>query len=213
MFTWLVDLWYNEFYDQLKTSDDYSDRKEDSMKDNVIVGFEFEDEISSRMAKQELDKILKLKERYNIKNAATKLEFYNKLIDEKVFKTPVGMEYLRGIQKELYENKEIDNAEIRSIPAIIYQESDGKVLQNTRKNNLNYNGKQKDKKAEKYKDLYIKMLIVNAVLIVTIIVMFVITKNSEKYDLDYYRESVENEYIEWEQNLQERESALAESEK
>ena len=39
------------------------------MKDNVIVGFEFEDEISSRMAKQELDKILKLKERYNIKNA------------------------------------------------------------------------------------------------------------------------------------------------
>lgn len=183
------------------------------MKDNVIVGFEFEDEISSRMAKQELDKILKLKERYNIKNAATKLEFYNKLIDEKVFKTPVGMEYLRGIQKELYENKEIDNAEIRSIPAIIYQESDAKVLQNTRKNNLNYNGKQKDKKVEKYKDLYIKMLIVNAVLIVTIIVMFVITKNTEKYDLDYYRESVENEYIEWEQNLQERESALAESEK
>ena len=81
-----------------------------------------------------------------------------------------------------------------------------------RKNNLNYNGKQKDKKAEKYKDLYIKMLIVNAVLIVTIIVMFVITKTQRSMTWIIIEKVLKMNILNG-SKTQERESALAESEK
>lgn len=184
------------------------------MNDKVIMGFEFEDDASYKLAKSELDKILKIKEKYSVKNSIKLLEFYNRLIDEHIFKTPVGMEYLRDIQKELYGKKDIDKQNIRNIPAIIYVEK-GKdnTYGNKTKSNIASSSAKSSKKTGKYKDLYIRMLIINIVLVAAIAVMFIITKHSEKYDLDYYRESIENDYINWENNLKEREAALVEQEK
>lgn len=185
-----------------------------NMSNKVIRGFEFEDEVSYRLAKDELDKILKIKEEYSIKNSKTLLDFYNRLVEEHIFRTPVGMEYLRNLQKELYAKNDIDNNNIRNIPGIIHGEkgNENHNLGNKRKEETAPVIVKSSKKAEKYRDLYIKMLIVNVVLVITIAAMFVITKRAEKYDLDYYRESIENDYINWENNLKERESALVEQE-
>lgn len=186
---------------------------ERKMSDKVIMGFEFEDEVSYKLAKSELDKILKIKENYSVKSSKNLLEFYNRLIDETIFKTPVGMEYLRNIQKELYAKKDIDKQNIRNIPAIIYEEKGKDSASGNHIRPVNTSSSVKgSKKTGKYKDLYIRMLIINVVLVVTIAVMFIITKHSEKYDLDYYRESIENDYINWENNLKEREAALEEQE-
>ena len=190
------------------------------MNSNVIMGFEFQDEVSYNQAKNELEKILKIKGKCNIKNSKSLLLLYNRLIDENIFNTPVGMAYLRSIQKELYGRKDIDKQSIRNIPATVSGEtekrsrdfSDSQTVGETAAGNGKDTSKNR-KKIGKYRDLYIKMLIVNIILVVTIAVMFVITKKSEKFDLDYYRESIENEYINWENNLKERESSLAEQEK
>lgn len=178
------------------------------MNDKVIMGFEFKDEFSYNQAKDELEKIQKIKGDYNIKDIGQLLSLYNRLIDEEVYQTPVGITFLRTVQKELYGKVNTSKQSIRNIPAPLYgSRANGgnlkeKDTQNTKKETVG-----------KYKDLYIKMLIINAVLVVTIGIMFVITKHSEKYDLDYYRESIENDYINWENNLKERESALTQQEK
>ena len=90
---------------------------------NIIMGFEFDDTESYNLAKKELDYINRLKENMNINHPDSLLEVYNRLINDEFFKTPVGMEFLRGMQKELYANKVIDNSKIRSIPAIVYNKN------------------------------------------------------------------------------------------
>lgn len=178
------------------------------MNDKVIMGFEFKDEFSYNQAKDELEKIQKIKGDYNIKDIGQLLSLYNRLIDEEVYQTPVGITFLKTIQKELYGKANTLKQSIRNIPAASYDS-------NAKGGGLKGGDTQKTKKGAvgKYKDLYIKMLIINVVLVVTIGVMFVITKHSEKYDLDYYRESIENDYINWENNLKEREAALTQQEK
>lgn len=164
----------------------------------VFMGFEFQNEEEYITAKKELEYINKING--NIKTAKPEqlLEIYNKIVNDKMFRTPVGMEYLRNIQISLVKNKQIDKNMIQSIPAIVY--------------NSGIKSVKEDKRFIKYKDLYTKMIIVNVALVLIIIVMFVISHNSKKFDEDYYRESIENEYIDWEQSIKERESIVKEKE-
>lgn len=180
----------------------------------VIMGFEFQNEEEYITAKKELEYINKINE--NIKTAKPEqlLEIYNKIVNDKMFRTPVGMEYLRNIQLSLVKNKQIDKSRIQSIPAIVYNdEGDSKKSSvKTIVNNSDSKSLKENKKYIKYKDLYTKMIIVNVALVLVIIVMFVISHNSKKFDEDYYKESIENEYISWEQSIQERESIVKEKE-
>lgn len=214
------------------------------------MGFEFNNEENCNMAKKELDYTMHINENLNNLNSEKTLELYNKLIDDKLFKTSVGMEFLRKLQKKLFNDKTIDNSKIKNIPAIIYTEEstdasdksnrrDRKNSGNSSNNNINnsnvsnnkssnssnnkkntVSGDNKKKntgtsssgskgKNNKYKDLYIKMLIINLALVITIVVMFVITKRADKFDEDYYRESIENDYVSWQKALEEKESSIA----
>lgn len=215
------------------------------------MGFEFNNEENFNMAKKELDYTMHINENLNNLSSEKTLELYNKLIDDKLFKTPIGVEFLRKLQKKLFNDKAIDNSKIKSIPAIIYTEestddsnmsnrrdrknsgnsnnnnninnsnvsnnksgnsSNNKkntVSGNNKKNNTGTNSSGSKGKNNKYKDLYIKMLIINLALVITIVVMFVITKRADKFDEDYYRESIENEYVSWQKALEEKESSIA----
>lgn len=170
----------------------------------VIMGFSFDSEEEYFIAKKELEYINKLQDSITTNNPEYLLEIYNKIIRDGIFKTPIGMEYLRSIQLKLYEGKQIDNDRIQNIPAIVYK----KTINSPKEAVHASDHKKNTPKGSKYKDLYIKMLIVNVALVIIIGIMFTISHNAEKFDEDYYRESIENEYIRWEQSLQERESAL-----
>lgn len=220
---------------------------------NVIMGFEFNNEENFNMAKKELDYTMHINEKLDTLSSEKTLELYNKLIDDKLFKTNIGMEFLRKLQKKLFEDKAIDNSKIKNIPATIYSEeandkpdnsnrrdrknsgasnnnnninnsnisnnkssksiksSNNKkdiVSKENKKNNTRVNSSGNKGKNNKYKDLYVKMLIINLALVITIVVMFVITKRANKFDEDYYRESIENEYVSWQKALEEKESSI-----
>lgn len=174
----------------------------------VIMGFEFEDEEEYKIAKKETDYTINLNENLKGISSDRLLELYNKIIDEKLLKTPIGIEFLRKMQKQLFNDKSIDNAMIKSIPATMFKYEEKReagqsaVTLNKKNNNTVKN------KNLKYKDMYIKMLIINFALILAIVIMFVITKSADKFDTDYYRESIENDYISWQNELEERESAI-----
>lgn len=180
----------------------------------VIMGFEFHNEDEYIIAKKEMEYINKIKGNIKTTNPEHLLEIYNKIINDNIFRTPVGMEYLRNIQLSLAKNKQIDKNKIQSIPAIVYNnETYSKdSLKKATVNNLTSKTSKDDKNVAKYKDLYTKMLIVNVALVLIIVVMFVISHNSEKFDEEYYRESIENEYTNWEQSIKERESIVKEKE-
>lgn len=175
----------------------------------VIMGFSFETEEEYALAKKELEYIGKIDEGVKTNNPEHLLEIYNKIIQDGIFKTPVGMEYLRNIQLRLSKNSQIDNSQIQNIPAIVYKKD---VRLPQKQNHIDSNKNDKKRNGNKYKDYYIRMIIVNITLVIIIAIMFIISHNSKKFDEDYYRESIENEYISWEKSLQERESVLNESE-
>ncbi len=64
------------------------------------------------------------------------------------------------------------------------------------------------KAAQKYKDKFVKSLIVNIVLVIVIAAMFLIVKYSHRFDEQAFREQIENEYISWQNDLEERESYI-----
>ena len=84
------------------------------------MGFEFNNEENFNMAKKELDYMMHINVNLNNLSSEKTLELYNKLIDDKLFKTPIGMEFLRKLQKKLFDDKAIDNSKIKNIPATIY---------------------------------------------------------------------------------------------
>lgn len=172
------------------------------------MGFEFDDDAMYEQAKREVDNLVKIRKNFNIKSKEKLLEFYNKLIEEKIFVTPIGIEYLRKLQQELYDSDGIDKEAVRAIPAESRIEMVSNILDTSDKEKE----KRRQRELNRYKDKCVKLIMVNIVMFVVIVVMFIITRRSDKIDIDFYRESIENDYLQWENNLQERESRMREQE-
>lgn len=176
------------------------------MKEFVIMGYEFSNEKLYHMAKQELEEILKLKNQFDVSSYKGCLDFYNSLMDKKLNRTPIGLEYMRNIQKDLIKNSKIKS----DVSNVMIEErfDENAIRDRIKSRDKRNNAKALEKNMNKYKELYVKMIIINIILIATIITMFIISKKSEKYDVDYFKESIENDYLDWEKNLEERESSI-----
>lgn len=162
--------------------------------ENRIGGYEFEDLMQAKRAEREVKGIEQLNDQLKNKKIPEILEIYNNIIDKKIFKTPVGYEYLKGVQRKLKNSTLIKNEDIRPVfiaaekPKVIEEKSDGSL---------------------KLK----KLQLLNIVLIIVIISMFVISFLSrDKFDEEKYINSIEDRYSSWEKELNERESILNERE-
>ena len=81
---------------------------------NVILGFEFNNEENFNMAKKELDYMMHINVNLDNLSSEKTLELYNKLIDDKLFKTPIGMEFLRKLQNNILNDNSIYNYNINN---------------------------------------------------------------------------------------------------
>ena len=73
-------------------------------KDNLqIQGYRFGSREDVEIAGEEMRKVAYFKERIKGKSPRMILSLYDKLLDEKIFKTPIGWEYLRELQEQLKE--------------------------------------------------------------------------------------------------------------
>ena len=79
--------------------------------DWTINGFQFGSEKDAKQAKSEELKIQMLEEKMDYKNPQMVMMVYKKAIDDRIFKTPVGYDYLKQLQKRLKENILIHIAE------------------------------------------------------------------------------------------------------
>ena len=77
------------------------EQEQQNRTDHVVSGFAFYSEKDARLAEQERQKIAYLDKRIDRTNLESVLVIYKKALDDRVFRTPVGLEYLRELQGEL----------------------------------------------------------------------------------------------------------------
>lgn len=174
----------------------------------TIGGFTFTSESDARMAKEEMKKKDYIEKRLNLEDPESVLTIYCKLIENRIFVTPVGVDFLKRIQAFLMEIPEIDAQSIPTIPLYV-----------------NYSGAQNG--AEEpgvpqpkvipegkggYRRKFFVSLAFNVLLLIMVVVMFFITLTAENPNIINYRNNLDNKYAGWEQELMERETIIREKE-
>lgn len=140
-------------------------------------------------------------------NPASVLVIYTRAIRERIFKTPVGMLYLRHLQHYLSKQETIQPEQIIPIPMFVA--FDGELREQTHPARKRVQPSQK--KPKKSNALPIS-IILNIALVAAVIAMFVITLKSDQPNILNYEKNLVNQYSAWEQELTEREQAVREKE-
>lgn len=171
----------------------------------TIGGFTFTSESDARMAREEMKKKDYIEKRLNLEDPESVLTIYCKLIENRIFVTPVGVDFLKRIQAFLMEIPEIEAQSIPTIPMYV-----------------NYSGAQEESELPQPKVIpegkgsfrrkFFASLAFNVLLLIMVAVMFYITLTAENPNIINYRNNLDNKYAGWEQELMEREALIREKE-
>ena len=176
--------------------------------DNLIVeGFQFTSEADAQKAALDMSKIKLLQSRVKANKPSDIKAVYEKSIENKIFKTPIGWSYLMGLRMQLLECGYSDN-DIIPIPVDI------SFSRHSALENLSVKQRIKPDKSGKKAD-FIKILsfISNIVLVILVILLFIIAATAENDNIINYKSNVTNRYASWEQDLKEREKKVRIAEK
>jgi hypothetical protein len=173
----------------------------------VVGGYQFVSENDAQKAAMDLSKIKILEARVKASRPNDIKAVYEKAIENKIFKTPVGWGYLVGLRTKLLESGFTED-DLIPIPLNVSM---------TRHSALEgLNVKQRIIPAEpkqKTPFLMIFSLVMNVVLLILVGLMFYVAATSESDNIINYRTNITNRYSAWEQDLTDRERAVREAEK
>ncbi len=174
----------------------------------VVEGYSFLSEEDAKRAASERKRIDFIEERVDYSKPESVLAIYKKVIQERVFKTPVGFRYLRNLQDFLMGQEQINQEDVPPIP--LYQTFDNMLR--GQKTPTHTRIKPADQKKEK-SQLFHVSIVLNIALVVAVIAMFIISLNSEQPNILNYEKALVDRYAGWEQELTEREQAVREKER
>ena len=83
--------------------------------DWIVEGFQFGTEQDANLAKNEKLRVERLEERLDYQSLEMVYAVYKKAVENRVFKTPVGYEFLKKLQRILKENPDFEY-EVEEIP-------------------------------------------------------------------------------------------------
>lgn len=177
-------------------------------------GFVFGSLNDAKLAQVERRKIEYLQS--HIENASPEdiLLVYNKAIEDRIFKTAVGICYMKQVQDYLLMQTEIEDDKVQPIP--LYINYEGTIRENTSpaKQRIQPPKPAKAASQRNLKDSVLPVAVfMNIVLVVMIIAMFVITLTSNQPNILNYERVITDKYASWEQELTERERVVREKER
>lgn len=175
----------------------------------TIEGYVFLNDKDAEMAALERRKIDYLEERMDYSRPDTILRIYEKAIHDRIFKTPVGLNYLKGIQNYLLEQDIAATDQILPIP--LYQSFGGELRENQNPAKKRVKPSEKKEKESRGSAFTISVIL-NGLLVLAIISMFVITLKAEQPNIVNYRRVLTDQYASWEQELTQREQAVRDKE-
>ncbi len=182
----------------------------------LVGGIAFTDIKQAKIAQIEKKRIEVLDEKLNYNDMEAVANVYKKARDNRTFQTPVGINYMmrlyhwlknnnyEGIDK-MYVVMDMETAKTVTDP----QDNDG----HTERDNIWKSRLQAEK--HKRKEVVEKLrlsLVANAVLIVLVILLFVISQTGSNPTVLNYKTNIINQYTSWEQELEQREKVVEEKE-
>lgn len=174
--------------------------------DLIVNGFIFETIEAADKARNELSGIDVVRGKINMRSPETVLEVYNKLIDKRLCKTPVGYSYLHDLQKFLKNSNIISDDKIREIPIEPVRRNIVKEFEKS-ENNKNKNN------LPDYKSKYKTALFFNLIFGIAVIIVLYLATTGDTVNIINYENQIIDKYEHWEKELTERENAVSEYEK
>ena len=172
--------------------------------ENVIVveGYSFTNENMAKQARTEAEGVRYVKARTEMSKADQVFNVYHKLLQQRMFQTPVGYAYLKELQEYLKTIPGIRNEDIRPIPV-----ADHLVVSDTRGISERWS-----RRLEKEQNKLRMSMVANFAFVVSILLMFLITATSGQTTILNYEKKIQDRYAQWEQQLTQREKAIREEE-
>lgn len=177
----------------------------------VVSGYTFLDERQAMVARDEISAIKYVSSKTNTSDPAQVYVLYNKIIDKKLFKTPVGMDYLKELQRILYVSKEIPNDRIRPIPVEPQLQEALEERQAARDSRDRM--RELERKCQRNQERFVRAMIVNIFLVVAVIAMVLIAMSSSNPNIIDYENKLIDKYEDWNTQLKSKEEQLNELEK
>ena len=174
----------------------------------TVDGFIFANPQDVEVAKNEIKKIAYIEAHSDMTNVSMIKSIYEKAIESRSFQTPIGLEYMRELQKAI-EASGIPEKDIKPIP--LYTTFKRLSLNDSEPVKKRVTKAQKNEMTLKLK--YRNAVIIASILGVLVIVMLMITLNGTTPNAMNYKNAVLNQYSSWEQELTRREAAVREKER
>lgn len=173
-----------------------------------VGGYLFFTEKDAQLARAEEQKIDYLEARINYASPESIRYVYEKSIHERVFRTPVGLQYLKHQQDYLKQQPGVEPESVKDIP--LYLTFDGELREHT--NPVQAKVLPSARK-DKMKTFFSVSVMVNVMLVLAIIAMFYISFVSEQPNIINYERVLLDRYASWEQELTEREQVIKDRER
>ncbi len=173
----------------------------------IVGGYEFLSEEDAQKADMDLSKIRLLNSRVKANRPADIKAVYEKAIENKIFKTPVGWGYLIGLRDKLIESGYSED-DIIPIPLNVSMTRHSALENLTVAQRIRV---EKPKRNLEFKRVF--PIVLNVILVILVVVMFLIAATGENDNIINYKSNITNRYSGWEQDLTEREKKVREAEK
>ncbi len=176
----------------------------------IAEGYSFYTERDAALAESERRKVEYLEARLDYNNPDSILRVYQKAIHERLFRSPVGLSFLKKLQQYLMEQPGIDSEAVDAIPLYVSFEGEFREQANPARTRVN---PAPEKKTPKKSAALPISIILNICLVIAMIAMFSIALNANQPNILNYEKVLTNNYASWEQELTEREQAVKEKER
>lgn len=168
----------------------------------VVEGYSFTDETMAKQARTEAEGVRYVKARTDMSKPDQVFNVYHRLLQQRMFQTPVGYAYLKELQEYLKTIPGIHTGDIRPIPV-----ADNLVVSDTRGISDRWK-----RRLEKEQNKLRISIVANFAFVVSILIMFLITATSGQTTILNYEKKIQDRYAQWEQQLTQREKAIREEE-
>lgn len=175
-----------------------------------VGGYLFYTEKDAQLARAEEQKIEYLEAHMDYSLPDSIRYIYEHTIQERLFRTPVGIRYLQKLRDFLLAQPGVEPGSIMDIP--LYMTFDGELREYAapaRERVVPSRKKDRDKE----KNRFTLSVILNVLLAGAIIAMFYISYVSEQPNVINYERALTSKYASWEQELTERERVIRETER
>lgn len=180
----------------------------DSRNNLIVDGYMFGSIKDAEVANEELQKIRYLENNANYQNPKKMKMLYDKIIDGKMFQTPIGWNYLLLLRRRLIQLG-VEEESIRPVPLYtIFAHEEVSEMSKVRTR-----VQPAVKRKIPYRGRFVTSVCVNIILVIAVIGMFVITLKSDNPNILNYKNVITNSYAAWDEELTEREKVVRQKEK